>query len=165
MSLFLVASAIQGFSIFVDEFFFHHKRGLPRWERIGHPIDTAMTIACFVFLVFVNRTPTTEWFYIAMAAVSCALVTKDEWIHHKYCTGGEMWLHAVLFLMHPLVLFAAYLEWDTHRFSIAAVATGVWVFLMYQIIYWNFIYNPARKPLPQPIIRKRPSPQEDLFSP
>ena len=32
--------AVQGLAILVDEFWFHHRRGLPRWERLGHPIDT-----------------------------------------------------------------------------------------------------------------------------
>jgi len=24
----------------VDEFYFHRRRGLPRWERLAHPLDT-----------------------------------------------------------------------------------------------------------------------------
>jgi len=35
--LMLLPLAVQGLAILVDEFYFHLARGLPRWERIGHP--------------------------------------------------------------------------------------------------------------------------------
>lgn len=145
MSAFLVVSAVQGAAILADEFFFHRKRGLPRWEVLGHPLDTATVIACLLFLAFVERTPTTEKIYYALAIASCICVTKDEWVHRKYCTAEEMWLHAILFMMHPLVLFTAFNEWEDSRASFLAVAGGVTVFFLYQIVYWNFIEARARK--------------------
>jgi 2-polyprenyl-6-hydroxyphenyl methylase/3-demethylubiquinone-9 3-methyltransferase len=38
-------------------------------------------------------------------------VTKDEPAHSKYCSSGEHWLHAMLFILHPLVLLSAGLLW------------------------------------------------------
>lgn len=145
MSAFLVVSALQGTFILLDEFFFHRKRGLPRWEVIGHPIDTLTVIICLFFLAFVERTPTTEKIYFGLAALSCLCVTKDEWVHRKFCTAEEMWLHAILFMMHPLVLFTAMAEWEDSRAAFLAVGGGVTVFLIYQIVYWNFIEVRARK--------------------
>ncbi|WP_374077142.1 hypothetical protein [Bdellovibrio bacteriovorus] len=145
MSVFLVASALQGAAILFDEFFFHRKRGLPRWEIIGHPIDTLSVIACLLFLALVEKTPTTEKIYFGMAAFSSLLVTKDEWVHRKFCSAEEMWLHAVLFMMHPLVLYTGYVEWEDRRPAFLAVAGGVFVFLVYQIVYWNFLEVRARK--------------------
>ncbi|UXR65439.1 hypothetical protein EZJ49_04125 [Bdellovibrio bacteriovorus] len=145
MSAFLIASVVQGAAILFDEFVFHRRRGLPRWERIGHPIDTLSVIACLLFLTFVDRTPTTEVVYYVMAIGSCILVTKDEWIHRKYCSAEEMWLHAVLFIMHPLVLFTGMAEWEDNRPLFLAVAGGVFVFFVYQIVYWNFVEAQARK--------------------
>jgi hypothetical protein len=43
----------QGLAIAVDEFYFHRKRGLPRWERVGHPVDTFSVLLCFLFVLFV----------------------------------------------------------------------------------------------------------------
>lgn len=145
MSAFLIASVVQGAVILFDEFVFHRRRGLPRWERIGHPIDTLSVIICLLFLTFADRTPTNETIYYAMAIGSCLLVTKDEWVHRKFCSAEEMWLHAVLFIMHPLVLFTAMAEWEDNRPLFLAVAGGVFVFFVYQIVYWNFVEAQARK--------------------
>ncbi|MEK2643984.1 hypothetical protein [Bdellovibrio sp. BCCA] len=145
MSMFLIVSALQGAAILLDEFLFHRKRGLPKWEMISHPIDTLTVIACLLFLAFVERTPTTEKIYYVMAGISCILVTKDEWVHRKFCQAEEMWLHAVLFMMHPLVLFTAMAEWEDSRAAFLALAGGVGVFLLYQLLYWPFLQARARK--------------------
>lgn len=142
MSLFLIASAVQGGAILIDEFFFHRRRGLPLWERIGHPLDTLTVILCLLFLYFTERNPTTEKIYYVMAIFSSICVTKDEWIHRKHCSSEEMWLHAVLFMMHPLVLFSAMLEWENSRSAFLSLAVSVSVFLLYQVIYWNFVAPP-----------------------
>lgn len=147
MSFFIIISAIQGFSILFDEFFFHHKRIMPRWERIGHPIDTATVLTCLFFLYFFNPTPITTPIYIGLAIFSCVFVTKDEWVHWKYCGPEEMWLHAVLFVTHPLLLFSALAEWQTQKFSFLAVGLSVSVFFVYQIVYWNFIEPQQKKNL------------------
>lgn len=161
ISAFLIASGIQGAAILFDEFFFHHRRGLPRWERLGHPLDTMSVIACLLFLVFVDRTPTTEMVYYVIASASCLLVTKDEWIHRKLCSAEEMWLHAILFIMHPLVLFTGMAEWETNRPLILAASGGIFVFLVYQIVYWNFVESRALKAKQQAhYARAR---QEDLY--
>ncbi|MBO9668357.1 MAG: hypothetical protein J7501_16275 [Bdellovibrio sp.] len=139
MSTFLILSVLQGAAILIDEIFFHHKRGLPRWERIGHPIDTATVLSCLLFLSFAPRTPMTEWIYIGLAIASTICITKDEWVHRKFCTGTEMWLHAVLFIVHPLLLYVAYHEWEISRFYFQMVSVGVTAFFFYQIIYWNVI--------------------------
>ncbi|KYG69240.1 hypothetical protein AZI87_08525 [Bdellovibrio bacteriovorus] len=145
MSAFLIVSAVQGAAILFDEFFFHRKRGLPKWEVIGHPIDTMTVIACLLFLAFMERTPTTEIIYYVMATISCICVTKDEWVHRKFCSAEEMWLHAVLFMMHPLSLFVAMYEWEDSRAAFVAVAGGVFVFLVYQVVYWGFLAERIRK--------------------
>ena len=102
-------------------------------------------IACLLFLAFTDRTPLTENIYYVMATISCICVTKDEWVHRKYCTAEEMWLHAILFMMHPLVLYMALREWEDSRASFLAVAGGVFVFLVYQVVYWNFFEARNRK--------------------
>lgn len=139
MSPFLIISAIQGTSILVDEFFFHHKRTMPLWERRGHPIDTATVLACLYFLYFFDPTPTNITIYYVLALASCLCITKDEWVHWKYCGPAEMWLHAVLFVTHPLLLFSAMAEWETQKPLFLAVALGVTVFFFYQVIFWNFL--------------------------
>src|SRR5215471_94772 len=95
---------LQMICMAVDEIHFHRRRGLPRWERLGHPLDTLTVLACFVWLLTA-----------APSAFSCLFVTKDEPTHSKYCSSGDHWLHAMLFILHPLVLLSAGLLWPAWR--------------------------------------------------
>jgi 2-polyprenyl-6-hydroxyphenyl methylase/3-demethylubiquinone-9 3-methyltransferase len=46
-------------------------------------------------------------------------VTKDELVHARECTGGEHWIHAVLFLVHPVALLSIALLWPAlHPISV-----------------------------------------------
>ena len=143
--LFRSSSLLQGAFIVLDEFIFHRKRGLPRWELIGHPIDTATVLACLAFLIFMDRTRVNEIIYSGMAIISCLCVTKDEWVHWKFCPPGELWMHAVLFILHPIVLFSAMSMWEINTPIIAAVASAISVFFVYQVVYWNFLEARLRK--------------------
>ncbi len=109
--LFYIPFLIQTLVIGLDEFHFHLKRGLPKWERIGHPIDTLSVVLALAFtLVFPYQTSTLIAFII-LAAASAILVTKDEFVHKEHCPASEQWLHALLFLNHPLVLISMGFLW------------------------------------------------------
>lgn len=132
---------LQGVVIGVDEFYCHRRRGLRRWERIGHPVDTLSFGVCLAWLVF---TPVSSWalsVYIALAIVSSLMITKDEWEHHGRSSGLENWLHALLFVLHPVVLiWSGYLWWTgrpTPALWVGLALTSL--FLVYQIVYWNVI--------------------------
>jgi hypothetical protein len=136
--------------MFVDEFYFHYKRGLPRWERIGHPVDTAGVLACFAVALFAP--PTAGWLrvYFVLAVASCLLITKDEAVHAERCGAGESWLHAVLFILHPLALISAALAWRSPEGSFLKAAlrfqSGLAaLFFGYQAVYWNVL---CREPIP-----------------
>jgi hypothetical protein len=135
---------IQALAITFDEFYFHHQRGLPKWERIGHPLDTLSLVACLLFVVMIPFQKALLVYYVPLAIFSCLLVTKDEWIHKKHCEGKEQWLHALLFLNHPLVLIALGFMWSRKH----GYALFLWfqlffacLFCLYQIIYWNFVWK------------------------
>src|SRR5262249_37133344 len=81
-----------------DEFYFHRRRDLPRWERIGHPLDTLTIVLCLAWLLAGGSLTG----YIALAIGSTLFVTKDEGVHTKHCGAGEHWLHAMLFALHPI---------------------------------------------------------------
>jgi len=143
-----------------DEFYFHVRRGLPKWERLGHPLDTLTVLACFVFTLTAPFNPWMLKVYIGLAIFSCIFVTKDEFVHKECCPASEQWLHAVLFINHPIVLTAAGLLWpivdgkggpewlsgllpyvDTLRFVLIGQTVCVALFLIYQTIYWNLCYG------------------------
>lgn len=138
----LIPFVIQAIAITFDEFYFHVKRGLPLWERIGHPIDTLSALACFLYVLWSPYSATALVGYICLAVLSCLLVTKDEWVHKEHCEGKEQWLHALLFLNHSIMLLALAFIWKNGHFTnFLWVQTGmVGLFCLYQIIYWNYFY-------------------------
>ena len=68
---------LQALAIAWDEGYFHLRRGLPQWERIGHPLDTFSVILCIGFVLWVPFSFENVKIYAFLAALSCLLVTKD----------------------------------------------------------------------------------------
>jgi len=110
-ALALLPFALQGLTMGVDEFGFHRWREVPRWEWAGHLLDTAVFLACLTLPLVLEPTGGHLRAYGALAAFSCLLITKDEFVHQRLCTAWEHWVHAVLFILHPLVLLATAWVW------------------------------------------------------
>jgi hypothetical protein len=142
-----------------DEFWFHQKRGLPRWERIGHPLDTLTVLLCLSWILCVQPSHRTVTVFVVLAVLSCLFVTKDEPVHKRCCTAAEMWLHAILFILHPVALASAGLLWPAIwrgstglfsmiRFSgfeqpfLVVVCVLMLGFGIYQFIFWNLLWHP-----------------------
>jgi hypothetical protein len=139
-TLVLAAAGLQALVMTFDEGYFHRQRGLPRWERIGHPLDTATVVLCYAWLALTKPSASFALpVYVALSAFSCLFVTKDEVVHARLCTRAECWLHAILFVLHPVVLAAfafAWLHgalWMIHAQLALTIALGV-----YQVTYWSF---------------------------
>jgi hypothetical protein len=129
---------LQALCMLVDELYFHRARGLPRWERIGHPLDTLSVLACYAVALSLAPDISNLGFYIAVAILSCLLVTKDEVVHAGQCPPLEHWLHALLFILHPIVLSIGALLWLSHERTLLWVSASVTAaFGCYQALYWN----------------------------
>jgi hypothetical protein len=138
----LIPLLAQALIMLVDELHFHRRRGLPRWERIGHPIDTLSVLACYTVAVTQPASEAALAVYAALAALSCVVITKDEFVHARRCTPAEQWLHALLFVLHPVVLGAAALLWLQGARTLLMVQAGLTlVFGCYQTLYWNLPWS------------------------
>lgn len=156
----LIPFCLQAVAIGVDEIYFHLKRGLPKWERIGHPLDTFSLLICMAMTLWVPFDDVSLKIYIGLAVFSCLMVTKDEFIHKEHCPGAENWLHAVLFILHPITLAVAGMMWPVSQgvevsswitawldqpTALYAFLVGqniaIGLFFCYQVIYWNFIWK------------------------
>jgi hypothetical protein len=141
LGILLLPAAMQALAMSVDELVFHRKRGLPRWERVGHPLDTLTAALCYCWLVAVPaRSPNALGIYIALCAFSCLFITKDEFVHARLCEPLETWLHAVLFVLHPVVFLAFGVIWYSGENAwvlLGALATTLGL-LSYQVVYWNW---------------------------
>lgn len=161
--LILIPFLVQMFVISFDECYFHLKRGLPLWERIGHPLDTFTVIMCLTFVIFIPFSLAMIKWYVGLSIFSCLMVTKDEWVHKHHCQASENWLHALLFINHPIVLTSIGMIWwasgstaplwikswlnqpkELYIFLLMQTVTII-LFFLYQIIYWNFIWK-EKKP-------------------
>lgn len=159
-TLSLIPFALQALCMVFDEGYFHIRRGLPKWERIGHPIDTFSVLVCMGFILFVPFSKMALIFYIALAAFSSLLVTKDEFVHKEHCPAAEQWLHALLFTLHPITLTVAGFIWPVTQHVEVAPWIASWLdhpaalllflqgqfalmatFLLYQIIFWNLVWQ------------------------
>ncbi|HEY2810277.1 MAG TPA: hypothetical protein VGJ00_02660 [Rhabdochlamydiaceae bacterium] len=156
--LILLPFLLQTLIILFDEFYFHCRRGLPRWERIGHPLDTLSVLLCFLYVLLFPCTALHLKIYIGLALFSCVLVTKDEFVHKDCCPASEQWLHACLFLNHPIMLSLLGFLWPVYKSPspppfLASLAEQrgflgafllmqsllIGLFALYQILYWNFL--------------------------
>lgn len=129
---------LQALCMLVDELHFHRARGLPRWERIGHPLDTLSVLVCYGLALGLAPDMVNLGWYVAAACLSCLLVTKDELVHAQRCEPREQWLHALLFILHPIVLGVCALLWFAHERALLLLSAGLTaVFGSYQALYWN----------------------------
>jgi hypothetical protein len=141
-ALLFLPALLQGACMAVDEFHFHRRRGLPRWERLGHPLDTLTVVAAYAWLLAGGGLAG----YVALALFSCVFVTKDEPVHARVCEPGEHWLHALQFVLHPIVFLCFALLW---RMGGAALllrlqAAVTAFFGLYQVTYWSVRWKLAR---------------------
>lgn len=134
-NLFFAALGLQGAFLLLDEFYFHRRRGLPTWERRGHPIDTLFFLLALGGVWLFGSSIAT----IILAILSTVIITKDEWVHADRCSPTEMWLHSVLFILHPVVLFLAHQSAGTWGAEILILLFSL---LAYQTLYWNIYAQP-----------------------
>ena len=123
VTCYFILLGVQGTLFGFDEFYYHRARGLPAWERWGHPVDTLSVLVYLICLPFLG--PDSFGFLIALGLFSCVCITKDEWVHAARCTAGEHWIHSVLFVLHPFLLFfPGFVWWQHHFVTLQVQGTG-----------------------------------------
>ena len=138
--------ALQGLFLFLDEILFHQKREVGFWESLGHPLDSlgfALPLLIAGFGDFAQPAAFTG--YVALSAVSTLLVTKDEWIHSRKCVGTEHWFHAMLFILHPTILFCVGILWQRGEAPVLrqALPLVVFSFTFYQLYLARRVHHNA----------------------
>jgi hypothetical protein len=156
----LTPFALHTVLVFFDEGY-HRRRGLKRWESWGHPVDVASVLICLILVNFVPFSRSALVAYVVLASFSCLCITKDEFVHASLCVAGEHWIHAILFVLHPVMLIIVGLAWpNVHhqaglldhlttrpwlwRWFLSGYLAITTVVLLYQIVYWNFLRTKDR---------------------
>lgn len=147
MSLYYCPFILQGVFMTVDEFYFHERRGLPQWERIGHPLDSLSTLVPLSIPVIFSFNDLMLKIFIGFSICSCLFITKDEFIHSEKCSKAELWIHAVLFMLHPVVFIMTALLWmkslDNDFLKLQPLIVAG--FMFYQIMRWSFPWSKRLK--------------------
>jgi len=142
---FALSLGIQGILLMYDDLVLHRQRGLPRWERIGHPID-ALFFSMPIGLAALGGSATPSGLYWALSILSCIIVLKDEWVHVGRIGALEATLHAALFVIHPVTLIAAWrLAQTGHTFGLLLAFIALLGVVFFQTLYWNFGKGPHER--------------------
>ncbi len=146
MGLIYFPFALQALAMLFDEFYFHYRRELKLWERLGHPLDTLTVLVCYAFLLTNDYNQTNLNIFIALSAFSSIFITKDEWVHKEAASAEENWLHAILFVLHPLSFLSAAMIWkDQINPVFLQIQTAItFLFMLYQILYWSIPWKKVR---------------------
>lgn len=137
--LLMIPFFIQGLIMFIDEFYFHRKRGLLLWERVGHPLDSFTVLVCYLFISLNVPSTFNLYIYAGLCLFSSLFITKDEFVHTVECEATENWVHSILFILHPITFMAAGLIWFHNLSQVVLISfpATIFVFMLYQIIYWS----------------------------
>jgi hypothetical protein len=128
---------IQGMLLVYDELVLHRQRGLPRWERMGHPVD-AFCFSLPIGFAACRGAETSPNVYFGLSLLSSLVILKDEWVHVGRIGGLEATVHAALFVIHPVTLMTA---WELAKTGQTFGLLLAWVALLgvvlFQGVYWN----------------------------
>lgn len=111
--LLLLPLIVQAIAVFVDEFYFDFAPGEPRWERIGHPLETFTVLAPVLWLMVSAPSERNLIIYTLAALFSCCFVIKDELVQADRCAPAEHVDHAAALALH----------------------------IIHQAVYWNLIWK------------------------
>jgi len=138
-------SLLQGGLMAIDEWVFHRRRGLSLWELWGHPVDSFLYV--LPLSVAAHASATSGWLaiYLLLCVVSCLVITKDEWVHARECVPGEHWIHSLLFIVHPVVLWGVGTMWIQGEGTVLRRALPVLIlaYASYQIL--RVIFSEKKK--------------------
>lgn len=142
---FALSLGMQGILLLYDDVVLHRRRGLPRWERAGHPIDAFFFSLPIAIAAFGGPT-TPSGVYWTLSFLSCIIILKDEWVHVGRIGALEATIHAALFVIHPVTLVAA---WRLAQTGETLGLVLAWIALLgvvsFQTIYWNFGEGPHER--------------------
>lgn len=134
---------------FLDEHYFHRKRGLSDNEVKSGMFDGILYVITVGLTIFTTYSKGLSYLYITLALLSCLSIVKHEYFYPETMDKKERITHALLYIIHPLILFAFYQSWQSSLFDnelfywmlqLAYFALAFKAAAFY-VIYWNYIYE------------------------
>ena len=138
---------------FMDEHIFHRERGLSPSEIKSGMFDGILFVLTVGLTIFSTYSTGLAYLYITLASLSCLSIIKHEYFYPDYLSKRERITHALLYIIHPLILYAFYNSWKSNLFDenlmywMLQLAYFALAFksASFYIIYWNYVYERDRE--------------------
>ena len=149
MVLFITITTVLHATLFyIDEYILNKKRGLTQIEINSALADGVLYLTLVGMTLFAPYNHVTKYIYLGLCLVSCLSIIKNEWLYPQL-DKLERLIHAGLYVLHPLILYAFYLSWQQQFFS---TEMTYWMIqlcyfilgfkaMAYHVIYWNYIHG------------------------
>lgn len=150
-----ITTLLHGILFTFDEYIVHKKRSLSQKEVNSGLIDGVLFLSTVALTLFTKFSSLLEIIYISLGFLSCVAIIKHEMFLPPDITKRERVIHAVLYILHPLILYAFYVSWKSDFFNtnltywmmqLGYFALGFKA-ITYHVIYWNYVYerNPGER--------------------
>ncbi|MBT4791664.1 MAG: hypothetical protein HON90_08850, partial [Halobacteriovoraceae bacterium] len=131
-----------------DDYILNKRRDLSRREINGALIDGLLFLSIVALTLFTTFSSLMGNVYIALSVLSCLSIIKNE-LFYENIPRDERLVHAGLYVVHPLILYAFYRSWEMSFFTInmtywmlqlCYLILGVKA-ISYHVIYWNYMHE------------------------
>ncbi len=153
MVIFITLTTItHGILFFYDEYFLHKRRPFSKNEINSGLIDGILFLIPVGLTLFTSFGPVMKYVYITLGFLSCLSIIKNE-LFYENLDKTERLIHAGLYILHPLILYAFYVSWERNFF---ATNLTYWMLQLcyfilcfkavnYHLIYWNYVHEKNKK--------------------
>lgn len=133
---------------YYDEYVLNKRRGLTQIEVNSALIDGVIYLTLVAMTIFAPFNLVTKMIYLILSFISCLSIIKNEWFYPAI-EKVERLVHAGLYVLHPLILYAFYLSWEQDFFNhemtywmlqLCYLVLGFKA-ISYHVIYWNYIHE------------------------
>ncbi len=134
---------------FVDEYILRKQRDVSQKEINSVLVDGLLFLSIVAMTIFTSYSKNLGYIYLVLSALSCISIVINEAFYPASLSCKERVIHALLYILHPLILYAFYSSWKMDFFN--TNMTYWWLQLgylvlgakaiTYHVIYWNFIHN------------------------
>ena len=143
-----LTTLVHALLFYFDEYILNKRRGLAQLEVNSALIDGVLYLTLVAMTIFSPFNEVTKIIYVTLSFISCLSIIKNEWLYPDL-ERVERVVHAGLYILHPLILYAFYLSWERDFFN---NEMNYWMIqlcylilgfkaIAYHVIYWNYIYE------------------------
>lgn len=153
MVIFITLTTIIHGALFTyDEYVLNKRRNLSQKEINSAVIDGILFLTTVSLTIFTTYSQMIVNLYILLAVLSTLSIIKNK-VFYENLERVERVVHAGLYVLHPLILYAFYVSWKMNFFAtnllywmlqLCYLVLGFKA-ITYHVIYWNYIHKKDKK--------------------